>query len=185
MHGELKIPSNHPRLAEVIQIMYSDTSANKESIRNFCPGENLKTYTGKACPKANNKRQENSNYNPNAAGTAVVDNNLLGIKCLDNRLRPALTGTQYEQWYKDLRDVNRYSGESGMIGIYNCAAWKQQPSEAWSSAEPWTARGIDVANTILFVNSQFDTVTPQLSATNAASYYSNSAVIFTNGRGVS
>lgn len=191
MINTLKVPSMHKDLARVLQIWFQYPGA----VRNFCgaatnPPEDITNYpqVSGACPKANKKRQDSTSVDPSFrpadAANAVVNWNVLGIRCLDNALRGA-TVDNYQTWYKSALKRSKYAADISQIGIQNCAAWKQYPSYGWPSSQPWpTDNKIDNKETILFVQTPYDTVTPDISAQNAASYYAKSRIVRTNGLGV-
>lgn len=182
MVGVLKQPPMYKDLARVLQLWY-DTPTD---VRNFCAGEDVTNYPmTKNCPPANRKRQSvDPNFNPADAQNAVISNNLVGIKCLDNQNRPkGLSGTNYKEWAEEAARVSIYANDVATIGIYNCAPWQPRAAYGWPSSQPWG--GIKTKGGILFIQTAYDTVTPAVSGRNAKGYYTNSQIVFTDGQGVS
>lgn len=142
-------------------------------------------YTGKTKIGTKAKRQDDGSFDPKDAAEAektLIKNNLGGIRCVDNELRPSdLSGEYYQQWYTEFAKINRYSPDISSSYIFSCAPWELQPTQNWGGV-PWG--GIRTNQSILFLQTYYDSVTPQQSAKNASSYYSNSMIAYTNGVGV-
>lgn len=179
MVGELKQPENYVALAKVLQDWWN----NPQNVRNLCSGETVNTYqAGRVCNAQRKRQSIDPNYDPTQAGKASTSNANEAITCLDGQLRPqGLSETNYKRWAQDSVKITKYANDVATIGIYNCAPWQQDPQFAWPDA--W--KNVYTEKTILFVQTYYDTVTPNISGRNAASYYQKSQIVFTNGQGVS
>lgn len=181
VHNTLKLPNDFKKLAAILQEWYAD----KTKIRDFYPGETVQNYPQ---PKPVTKRQDSGtvspNYDPSLAVKVTTVNNLNAIRCVDNELRPTdLSATYYQTWFNEFAQRNVYSNDVSMGYIYVCAPWKIQPTNSWQGTR-WTVNGFKTAKPIMFVQTFYDSVTPQQSAVNAASFYEGAKVIYTNGAGV-
>lgn len=185
VYQSLKDPEVWPKLSNILQSWYDDASQIVQLSADDIPGYQIGTAGTSV------KRQAaTGNYDPNAANANdnAAPNALSGISCLDSAYRPPrsppLSGAQYQAWYGSYSDKTIYASDLSIVNFYNCAPWITQPKEVFDPVNDRFAN-IQTLNPILFVQTTYDPVTPEVSGDAAAQAFSNSYIIKSNGAGVS
>ena len=114
-----------------------------------------------------------------------VENNtdlaLTGITCGDVVERPIGSEANYKSWLAIYEKTSKYGGDIAINILFSCSVW------AYDAKEKFTApfSNIRTKNPILFVNTQYDPVTPLISAQNSARGFVGARVLVSSGVGVS
>ena len=134
---------------------------------------------------------ENRPVSPPPADTTPAQQNmvsqmsqetLLGIHCLDRnaRLPPNSPLDSIMPAVNELRDTGKYLADADIWSTMVCANWKIEPPEKFDSDFTVAPRSPD-----LMLSNSVDPNTPVVSAYNLSSTVQNSAVLITQGNGVS
>lgn len=188
MHSALKLPKKWPKLSKILQEWYDFP----ENIRQMSgEGDDIENYVLRSSSRV--RRQAESSpivreFDPTIAfseNKAKARNALSGIRCIDTSSRVRSTSRDdYEKWWNQLANANYYSGDVSVSYIFRCAPWQLSSSYAFNDGT-WASKGkIPTENPILFVQTYYDSVTPEQSAINAASYYRDAQIVYTEGVGV-
>lgn len=188
MHGALKAPKKFKKLSQILQEWYN----YPQNIRQLSgEGDDIDNYVLRSPSRVRRQAQTSAivrNFDPTKAldeNNSKARNALSGIRCIDlHRSARSTNPNDYQTWWNEFANRNYYSGDSSMSYIVRCAPWQMSSSYAFNDGT-WASKGkIATRNPILFVQTYYDTVTPQQSAINAASYYRDSGLVYTEGVGV-
>ena len=124
----------------------------------------------------------NGNFNPADSESAVTMNELLAITGSDNQFRPGnLDGATYADWLVQYNAKSKYAGEFSINNLLSFAPWIPQAAEYFTTE----FANIHTSKEILFVQTPYDPVTPNISGIAAHDAFTNSVIVFTDGVGVS
>ena len=134
-------------------------------------------------PSKNAKRQT-ADFVPTSAAAAenAQGNVLFAITCAEY-LGPRVATVDNFRIARDLYEKRSvYGGDGSLLSIfYACMGWETKAADEFTA--PLT--NVKTKNPVLFVNSLYDPVTPVVSARNASAGFVGSAVLVSDGAGVS
>lgn len=145
----------------------------------------LQTYynnTARIPRRALGRRSEDDDeWSPTQSSEAETDMALAGITCGDWVVKPEATVENFEKWRDIWRKTSKYGGDFALLStLYQCSLWKNDAKEKFT--RPFT--NIRTENPILFVNTQYDPVTPLISAQSSSAGFVNSRLLVSTGGGV-
>lgn len=147
----------------------------------------LRTYynnTARIPRRSLNRRADDDDdeWKPTQSGEAETDMALAGITCGDWIAKPEASVETFKEWRDIWRKTSKYAGDSALLStLYQCSLWENDAKEKFT--RPFT--NIKTKNPILFVNTQYDPVTPLISAQNSSAGFINSRLLVSSGGGVS
>lgn len=106
---------------------------------------------------------------------------LPAITCGDVVERFQGSPENFKKWLSEYQMVSKYGGDLIVNILFQCSVWKVNAKERYMG----TFRGIRTRTPILFLNGEYDPVTPLISARNASDGFVGSRVLSTSGVGVS
>jgi pimeloyl-ACP methyl ester carboxylesterase len=104
-----------------------------------------------------------------------------GITCGDVVQRFKGSRDNFKKWLATYEKTSKYGGDIAISLLYQCSVWTVDAREKFTGA----FSGIRTKNPILFLNGQYDPVTPLLSAQNSAAGFVGARVLQSSGVGVS
>ncbi|KAL5119967.1 hypothetical protein ACEQ8H_002065 [Pleosporales sp. CAS-2024a] len=119
-----------------------------------------------------------ANYKDDESKTKLA---ISAITCGDVVQRYQGSPENFKTWLDIYKKTSKYGGDIAISLLYQCSVWTVDAKEKFSGA----FRGITTRHPILFLNSQYDPVTPVISAKNSATGFVGSRVLLTSGVGVS
>lgn len=106
---------------------------------------------------------------------------LVGITCGDVVERQMGSEANFKSWLAIYEKTSKYGGDIAINILYSCSVWAYDAKEKFTG--PFS--NIRTKNPILFVNTQYDPVTPLISAQNSAKGFVGARVLASSGVGVS
>ncbi|KAH7081402.1 hypothetical protein BKA63DRAFT_207754 [Paraphoma chrysanthemicola] len=168
--GTLYSPSDFAAQAEELEGYYNNgTSPEKRSLRKRQSDEDEE------------EEEDNSaGFDPTLSRTVLTPMALEGITCGDWIFTPEASVDAFKEYLAIWKRVSKYGGDQGLLTtLYTCALWKNDAREKYMGG----FRGIATKNPILFVNTQFDPVTPLVSAQNSSSGFIGSRLLVSTASG--
>ncbi|KAF2828912.1 alpha/beta-hydrolase [Ophiobolus disseminans] len=104
---------------------------------------------------------------------------IAAIACGDVIQRFQGSRENYKRWLAEYEAVSKYGGESAITLLYLCSVWTVDAKEKFTGA----FSGIKTKHPILYVNTQYDPVTPLASAQNSSAGFIGSRVLQSSGVG--
>lgn len=106
---------------------------------------------------------------------------LTGITCGDVVEKNVGSEVNFKRWLDIYNSTSKYGGDLAISILYSCSVWAYDAKEKFTG--PFS--NIRTKNPILFVNTQYDPVTPLISAQNSAKGFVGARVLVSSGVGVS
>lgn len=107
---------------------------------------------------------------------------LQGITCGDWITKPTASVEKFREWRDLFQSTSKYTGDQALLSLlYQCAIWKNNATEKFNG----TFRNIETKNPLLIVNTQYDPVTPLISAKATRDSFARSKLLVSSGGGVS
>lgn len=106
---------------------------------------------------------------------------LSGITCGDVVQRPAGSASNFKNWLSIYQRTSKYGGDIAISILYQCSVWTVNAKEKYTGS----FSGVRTKNPVLFLNTQYDPVTPLISAQNSAMGFVGARVLVSSGVGVS
>lgn len=107
---------------------------------------------------------------------------LYGVTCADYEGPRVATLDSFRKLRDAYNKRSFYSGDSSLLNIiYQCSTWQTKNKDQFNAS----LTNVKTRNPILFVNGEFDPVTPLVSAQNSSAGFVGSGVLRHNGGGVS
>ncbi|KAH7078174.1 hypothetical protein BKA63DRAFT_593574 [Paraphoma chrysanthemicola] len=104
---------------------------------------------------------------------------ITGISCGDVITRYAGSPENFKSWLSIYQRTSKYGGDIAINLLYSCSTWQVNAKERFAG----TFSGIKTLKPILFLNSQYDPVTPLISAQNSAMGFVGARVLVSSGVG--
>jgi len=121
-------------------------------------------------------------FQPTDSAKVEAPQALNGITCGDVIQRPSPSVANFKRWKAIYQRTSKYAGDGGLLTtLYQCSLWKNEAKEKFTSS----FSNIATLNPILFINTQYDPVTPLISAQNSAMGFRGARVLVSSGMGVS
>ncbi|KAH8732206.1 hypothetical protein GQ44DRAFT_754759 [Phaeosphaeriaceae sp. PMI808] len=117
-------------------------------------------------------------WKPDAA-TVSTPIALSGISCGDVVQRFAGSVANYKKWLALYEKTSKYGGDQAIINLFGCSVWVANAKEKFTGS----FSNIETKTPILFLNTQYDPVTPLISAQNSAMGFKNARVLVSSGLG--
>lgn len=130
---------------------------------------------------AKTKRDDTDKFKVDAYSSVKTPKAISGISCSDRITKLQGSADNYKLWLEEYRKVTKYGYDLSSAGDLLCSVWETIAKERFDVP----ASGIDTANPVLFVNTEYDPVTPMDSAINSAKSFTKSIVLKSSGLGVS
>jgi hypothetical protein len=128
--------------------------------------------------RSDEKRQ--SDWNPESV-PASSSSTLSAITCGDVVERYQGSPENFKKWLIEYQKVSKYGGDLLVDILYQCSVWTVDAKDRYMGL----FRSIQTKTPILFLNSEYDPVTPLISARNSSDGFVGSRVLSTSGVGVS
>lgn len=126
-------------------------------------------------------KEKRDTFEVTAYANTKTPNAISAIACSDKITKLQGSPENYKKWLEEYRAVTKYGYDLSGAGDLQCSVWQTTAKERFDVPQS----GIDTPNPILFVNTQYDPVTPMDSAVNSAKSFKKSVLLKSSGVGVS
>ncbi|KAF2030923.1 alpha/beta-hydrolase [Setomelanomma holmii] len=130
--------------------------------------------------RADDDNEDDDVWYPADSGMAKTPLALQGITCADYIPKLEASVSNFKAWRDLWISTSKYGGDQAFLTtLYMCSLWQNDAKEKF--AGPYT--NVETKSPILFVNTQYDPVTPLISAQNSSAGFLKSRVLVSSGGG--
>jgi hypothetical protein len=129
-----------------------------------------------------NSKRDSDTFDATSGLAIKTPTAINAISCGDRIPGPDGTPDLFKKWLEDYQTVTKYGWDITSAGTLRCSVWPTRANEIYKNG---FTNVIETKNPILFLNTQYDPVTPMISAETTAKAFKDAKVIRSSGLGVS